>query len=94
MADSESNNVISLQLDDEGNFLEEIENFDDIPTNSSGKFDSFEPWDVKNLDEFAIFKCPECDFVGKNRLIFRNHAISQHPKVRRDDFLEFFAIEV
>ena len=40
------------------------------------------PWNVKNLDSFQFYNCPECSYRNENRIDFRNHAIYKHPMVR------------
>ena len=39
------------------------------------------PWAVKTLDDFCFFLYPECDFKGKDRATFHNHAMNAHQKV-------------
>ena len=37
------------------------------------------PWQVDNIQEFYILKCPECDFMHKEENYFQNHALANHP---------------
>ena len=40
------------------------------------------PWNVKNLDEFLYFWCPECDTRDKSKVMFVKHALDNHPNSR------------
>ena len=37
------------------------------------------PWQVDNIQEFYFLKCPECDFMHKEKSDFQNHAVENHP---------------
>ena len=39
------------------------------------------PWDVKSLDAFCIYQCPECDYQHEEMKSFRDHAIYEHELV-------------
>ena len=38
------------------------------------------PWEVKNIEAFSFYCCPECDFKSKDRDRFKRHAIESHTK--------------
>lgn len=42
----------------------------------------YNPWEVKQLDEFLFYCCPECENKSLSKKVFINHALSQHPLVR------------
>ena len=49
------------------------------------------PWDVKNLNDFCFFICPECNHTEKDSIAFRNHALQSHKKARlflKDSLIE------
>ena len=46
------------------------------------KDDKDNPWDVKSLDVFYNYNCPECDFKDSDRLVFRDHAIYEHAQAK------------
>ena len=37
------------------------------------------PWNVESLQAFLCLKCPECVFDTKEKDIFQNHAMENHP---------------
>ena len=37
------------------------------------------PWHVDSIQEFLVFKCPECTFDSKEDYQFQNHATENHP---------------
>ena len=39
----------------------------------------FNPWDVKSLEEFRLYCCPECPSKTANRVDFIKHAVTEHP---------------
>ena len=45
--------------------------------------EKFNPWDVNELEEFLFFCCPECDDRSPTKASFINHALIQHPRVRK-----------
>ena len=49
-------------------------NHDDEATNTNT-----DPWDVKNLEEYLFFCCPECDDIDHDKLTFIQHAFGAHP---------------
>ena len=38
------------------------------------------PWDVKNLEEFRYYCCPECPSKNVNKTDFIKHAVTAHPE--------------
>ena len=38
------------------------------------------PWEVRQLEEFLYFCCPECDQKCQTKDSFLQHALGQHPK--------------
>ena len=40
---------------------------------------SVNPWLVENIQAFSSFNCPECVFKTKTEVMFKYHAISNHP---------------
>ena len=40
----------------------------------------FNPWDVKSLEEFRYYCCPECPSKNVNKTDFISHALAAHPK--------------
>ena len=40
------------------------------------------PWTVRNLEEFLFYCCPECDLKNRERSIFLNHILNQHPMAK------------
>ena len=38
------------------------------------------PWEVKNIEAFSFYCCPECDFKSKDGDHFKRHAIESHNK--------------
>ena len=44
--------------------------------------EKFNPWDVKSLDVFCVYHCPECDYQQADQKMFRDHAIYIHDLVR------------
>jgi uncharacterized protein YlaI len=40
------------------------------------------PWDVKRLDDFLFYCCPECSDRSATKEKFINHALFLHPLVR------------
>ena len=38
----------------------------------------FNPWEVKNLDEFLFYCCPECDVKTKEQSQLFEHALEAH----------------
>ena len=40
------------------------------------------PWNVKNLDEFLYYWCPECDIRDQSKDLFVKHALETHPNSR------------
>ena len=40
------------------------------------------PWNVKNLDEFLYYWCPECDNKDQYKDLFVKHALETHPNSR------------
>ena len=38
------------------------------------------PWEVKNIEAFSFYCCPECDFKSKVRDYFKRHAMESHNK--------------
>ena len=38
------------------------------------------PWEVKNIEAFSFYCCPECDFKSKVRSYFKRHAMESHNK--------------
>ena len=38
------------------------------------------PWQVKNIEAFSFYCCPECDFKSKDGDHFKRHAIESHNK--------------
>ena len=51
----------------------------------------FNPWDVKSLDIFCVYHCPECDYQQADQKMFRDHAIYIHDLVR---FFIFYFFEL
>ena len=37
------------------------------------------PWQVDSIDVFYWLKCPECMFFSQEELVFRDHAMGNHP---------------
>ena len=37
------------------------------------------PWQVKSIQAFNCFKCPECMFFSQEELDFKAHAMKNHP---------------
>jgi hypothetical protein len=37
------------------------------------------PWHVESLEAFYYLKCPECAFDTKKEMVFRDHAVENHP---------------
>ena len=46
----------------------------------SSIMDTINPWEVKSLEEFLYYNCPECPDRSTNRDEFINHAWENHPK--------------
>ena len=52
----------------------------------SGMFEDFEfedkynPWDVKSLEEFRYYCCPECPSKYVNKTDFIKHVVTVHPQ--------------
>ena len=42
--------------------------------------DKFHPWDVKSLEEFRNYCCPECPAKYVNKTDFIKHAVTAHPQ--------------
>ena len=42
--------------------------------------DKYHPWDVKSLEEFRNYCCPECPAKYVNKTDFIKHAVSAHPQ--------------
>ena len=40
---------------------------------------SVNPWLVENIQAFSSLNCPECVFKTRTEVMFKNHAISNHP---------------
>ena len=40
---------------------------------------SFNPWQVDNIQEFYVLKCPECNFIHQEESSFQAHAVENHP---------------
>ena len=40
----------------------------------------FQPWDVKSLEEFRYYCCPECPSKYANKTDFIQHAVTSHPQ--------------
>ena len=40
---------------------------------------SFNPWQVDNIQEFYVLKCPECNFIHQEESSFQEHAVENHP---------------
>ena len=38
------------------------------------------PWEVKNIETFSFYCCPECDFKSKDGDHFKRHAMEIHNK--------------
>ena len=36
---------------------------------------SFNPWQVHNIQEFYVLKCPECNFIHQEESSFQEHAV-------------------
>ena len=56
------------------------------------------PWNVKNLDEFLFYWCPECDQKDPSKVTFVQHALDNHPNsreyvvhlaIKKEEFGEF-----
>jgi hypothetical protein len=47
------------------------------------------PWNVKQLEDFQFFCCPECPDKSSTKENFVNHALIQHPQVT---FILHFAV--
>ena len=37
------------------------------------------PWEVDSVQAFLCLKCPECEFDAKQKDMFREHALENHP---------------
>ena len=46
------------------------------------KYHESNPWEVKNLEEFLYYCCPECEVKNHTKEIFLQHAIEQHPRAK------------
>ena len=46
------------------------------------------PWQVDNIQEFYILKCPECDFMHKEESDFQNHAV-ENTRLLREKKITF-----
>ena len=46
--------------------------------------DKYHPWDVKSLEEFRNYCCPECPAKYVNKTDFIKHAVSAHPQSQSD----------
>ena len=44
-----------------------------------GKKMESNPWQVKSIQAFNCFKCPECMFFSQEELDFKAHAMKNHP---------------
>ena len=55
------------------------------------KLESFNPWNVKDIDQFLNYCCPECDIKQKTKSEFIAHAIYVHPNSRY--YLPLFDLE-
>ena len=42
----------------------------------------YNPWCVKNIQEFLYFCCPECDIKDQSQELFIKHALDHHPDSR------------
>ena len=42
--------------------------------------DKYNPWDVKSLDDFLFYCCPECDHKSITKSVFIKHAVNNHPR--------------
>ena len=42
--------------------------------------DKYNPWDVKSLEEFRYYCCPECPSKNANKTDFIKHAVIAHPE--------------
>ena len=40
---------------------------------------SVNPWIVENIQAFSLLNCPECVFKTRTEVMFKNHAVSNHP---------------
>ena len=43
--------------------------------------DKFHPWDVKSLEEFRFYCCPECPSKHVNKTDFIKHAVTEHQSI-------------
>ena len=43
-------------------------------------FEFFNPWNVKSLDDFLFYCCPECEQRNINKSDFIKHVVTNHPK--------------
>ena len=41
------------------------------------------PWAVESLEDFLHYCCPECDVKSQSRDFFLDHALLNHPLVRK-----------
>ena len=37
------------------------------------------PWQVESVEAFLVFWCPECPFLSKEKNVFEDHALKNHP---------------
>ena len=50
----------------------------------------YNPWSVKNIEEFLYYCCPECEVKDQSKESFLKHALDQHPNSKDSIFsLEF-----
>ena len=51
--------------------------------------DKYNPWDVKSLEEFLYYCCPECPSKNVTKTDFIKHALEAHPQSQGTiEFLE------
>ena len=54
--------------------------FDDFEFEDEEFEEKFNPWDVKNVEEFRLYCCPECSTRNVHKSDFIRHALIFHPK--------------
>ena len=42
--------------------------------------ENISPWNTKSLNDFLVFKCPECIFLDSSKQMFVDHACEIHPE--------------
>ena len=54
--------------------------FDDFEFEDEEFEEKFNPWDVKNVEEFRLYCCPECSTRNVHKSDFIRHALTFHPR--------------